>query len=558
MSVRDVKGYYASLGVSPDADADTIRRAYRSKVKQLHPDSGGASADADAFQTVNAAYTVLRDPERRAAYDDLNATIDQAEKEKQRQREAQAAAAAAAAAKTRARSSRAKTTAHDTKPGPEPPPKAQAKPQTGEAKPSPVFAAVHCDRCGRIPAQPRYLIFEQVIGMIWRSRRTEIAGAFCRRCADITAVKASLITWLLGWWSIVPFGPYRAIRAIVRNLAGGMRPPERNARLLARQARAFYGMGRSDIAGTLAMQAYAMKPDPEVRRIIELTDAVRKPLRLKDRWQLGGWGFLVQAMPIGLIIALVIVETAALGAWVARNGASWLEATTSSESPAPPMTVADHATMPDAEADLRFVMVESAKVREGPDESLAVVATVRQGDTVEVVGDVVAGGWVPVKTTDGLWGHLPADVLTPGKAARFAWCRDGVGPRPATGSIFAQAATGDHRLAIVNRGATDAVVKLRDPGEHTVLTVFVRSNSKVEVERVPDGAYAVDYATGTGFSPRCGIFVDEMEAWRYPDALTFGPAAPPADRRVPRQMALGDAGPAGSPRPLSPERFTVD
>lgn len=551
MSVRDVKGYYASLGVSPDADASAIRLAYRSKAKQLHPDSGGRDADADAFQALSTAYTVLRDPERRAAYDHLNATIAEAENEQRRRREAEAATARA-----RMRSERPKPDNGAAKP--EPGPKAAEAPQANRPKPAAVFTPVHCDRCGRIPAQPRYLVFEQVIGLLWHSRRTEIAGAFCRRCADVTAVRASLVTWLLGWWSVTPFGPYRALRALVRNLAGGLRPADQNARLLARQARAFYGMGRSDLAGTLALQAYGMKPDPELRRIIELTGAARKQLRLKDRWQIGGWGFLVQALPIGLIIALLIVEGAALGTWVARTGATWLKEATTSEAPAPPRTVADLPAVPVTEADQRFVMAQSAKVREGPAESLGVVATVRQGDTVEVVGDAVAGGWLPVRTADGLWGHLPADVLTPGRAARFAWCRDGVGPRPETGSVFAQAATGDHRLAVVNRSATDAVVKLRDPGEHTVLAFFVRSNSKAEIGRVPDGAYAVDYATGTGFSARCGIFVDEMEAWRYPETLTFGPDAPPAERQVPRQIALGDAGPAGSPRPLSAERFTVD
>ena len=174
MSVRDVKGYYASLGISPDADADAVRQAYRSKAKQLHPDSGGRHADADAFQALSAAYTVLRDPERRAAYDHLNATIAEAEKEQRRRRDAEAAAARA-----RMRSERPKPDNGAARA--EPGPKAAEAPQAHHPKPAAVFAPVHCDRCGRIPAQPRYLVFEQVIGLLWRSRATEIAGAFCRR-----------------------------------------------------------------------------------------------------------------------------------------------------------------------------------------------------------------------------------------------------------------------------------------------------------------------------------------------------------------------------------------
>ena len=62
--------YYALLGVPPEASDDDIKRAYRRMARELHPDSTGGDAAAEArFKEVSQAYEVLRDPERRARYD---------------------------------------------------------------------------------------------------------------------------------------------------------------------------------------------------------------------------------------------------------------------------------------------------------------------------------------------------------------------------------------------------------------------------------------------------------------------------------------------------------
>jgi molecular chaperone DnaJ len=60
---------YDLLGVTRDADADTIKRAYRRLARQLHPDVNPDPATQDRFKEVSRAYEVLSDPQKRAAYD---------------------------------------------------------------------------------------------------------------------------------------------------------------------------------------------------------------------------------------------------------------------------------------------------------------------------------------------------------------------------------------------------------------------------------------------------------------------------------------------------------
>lgn len=62
--------YYELLECARDADGDTIKRSYRKLAMQHHPDRNQGNADAEhKFKEINEAYDVLKDPDKRAAYD---------------------------------------------------------------------------------------------------------------------------------------------------------------------------------------------------------------------------------------------------------------------------------------------------------------------------------------------------------------------------------------------------------------------------------------------------------------------------------------------------------
>jgi curved DNA-binding protein len=70
----DFKDYYEVLGVQPDAEKKVIKQTYRQLARKYHPDVNPGNKEAEEkFKTINEAYQVLSDEEKRTKYDELRA-----------------------------------------------------------------------------------------------------------------------------------------------------------------------------------------------------------------------------------------------------------------------------------------------------------------------------------------------------------------------------------------------------------------------------------------------------------------------------------------------------
>jgi hypothetical protein len=256
----DPKGYYAILGVAVSASAAEIKHAFRHRAIALHPDTSKAPNAVEMFVRLKEAYETLSNRSRRAAYDIWQTSDDDEEDEET---------------------------------------------PTAEAETEPM----QCSVCSKVTAQPRYVIFPRVRSYIFGSSRTSAQGIFCSECATKEALRASATTWLLGWWA-VPFGPFYTVHALVRNLLGGIKPRDINARIAAHQAWHFVSVNQMELARAVATDALrlanaktreAAELKASVLRVLDLT-ADRPTRRLRDSWPLFGVPFVVQAAPMVAVL----------------------------------------------------------------------------------------------------------------------------------------------------------------------------------------------------------------------------------------------------------------
>jgi hypothetical protein len=214
----DPKGYYAVLGVQTSASATEIKRAFRRRAIQLHPDRNTSPHAVTMFLLLKEAYETLSNVSRRAAYDIWETSDDPDD--------------------------------------------------TDSPSREPDDQPIVCSKCSKITAQPRYVIFLRVKSYLVGTSRTSSQGIFCSDCAAKVAIRMTFTTWALGWWCL-PFGPIYAAHAVIRNTFGGIKPKDINMRIAAHQAWHFVSIGQVELARAVAADALklASGKTPEVAEL---------------------------------------------------------------------------------------------------------------------------------------------------------------------------------------------------------------------------------------------------------------------------------------------------
>ncbi len=399
---RDPKGYYAMLDVTADADAEEIKSAFRTKAKRLHPDINPSPIAAKQFQRLSEAYEALSDPAKRKSYD---AKAGGPEKKKETKAKASARPSGEDKAKTTS-AEETKTERPQKKPQPRTEQKsANPKGANQDSKPSTkTQAKPETCQCGKVTAQPRYIVFDMVAGKGRRVDRRPVAGVFCRTCADKAALKASFITWLAGWWAF-PNGPKETIKALWNNIRGGRKPADRNTRLLIRQALAFRDKGDLTLARGTAEQALIFARTPDLRREVDkllLSLSAHKAKALRTRWDKPGWAALVQIAPV-----LVVVVWASMTLTLNTP-----QSITGMVSDAVRFVTGREETL--RSGDTLYVRTPALNVRTGPGRDYQAVEILAADDSVIVQEIAPDRDWVRVSTPSGAEGFVLRSALKPG------------------------------------------------------------------------------------------------------------------------------------------------
>jgi hypothetical protein len=194
--------YYEVLGITKDASQIEIKKAYRSKAMELHPDRNQGKDTTEEFQNLKEAYDVLSDERLRQQYD-ADSSI----------------------------------------------PPRRSNDDDASYKP---YEPIVCSKCSAVSAQPRYKVFYSVYSYIFGVYKKPHQGIFCSKCEIKVGLMASTITIVAGWWSIAGF--FWTIQTLYENLIGG-RFNEQNSRLQGYQAMYFAQQGNFALARAVAIEA---------------------------------------------------------------------------------------------------------------------------------------------------------------------------------------------------------------------------------------------------------------------------------------------------------------
>ena len=205
---KDSLGYYELLGISTCCTKDEIKKAYKKRCLEVHPDVNKSEDAHEEFLKVQIAYEVLSDAKKRADYDARNVRVPNRERKS-----------------------------------------SESKQETDST-----FEPIRCSRCNCVTAQPRYVVFWETFSFL-STIRSPVQGVMCTKCAGDAAYAATVKSLIFGWWGI--WGLIFTPTSVLTNLSGGQKPSENNGRILLHQSWYFAQNRKPELAYILAVEAAA-------------------------------------------------------------------------------------------------------------------------------------------------------------------------------------------------------------------------------------------------------------------------------------------------------------
>lgn len=216
---NDYKGYYAALGVQPNATPALIKAAYRVRAMELHPDRNPTASANRETQLLNEAYQILGDEDRRRHYDET----------------------------CRRRAPESEIPSADSAPA------SQTDATDQESGRDQGTGPIVCSFCHAVTLQPRYRELLTVFSYVFSSRKSTRCGIFCVACERKYSALATGLTSLFGWWGV--YGLFWSFEALYRNLTGSWRYEQQDATLSCAQAFYFASRGNLELAHAVAVDA---------------------------------------------------------------------------------------------------------------------------------------------------------------------------------------------------------------------------------------------------------------------------------------------------------------
>lgn len=443
--------YYSMLNIAPGASAKEIKLAYRKLAFEYHPDRNTDPDSEEKFKDITEAYEILtgeRKAPAQASNGGANRTKDTAKGKSGPSDKSTAsgygpnATGAQNANRTKQGFAGSGRKQEKAKPGPDEKVaranqayrEQQAKAGTRKSNIHPgarrhnrkktdsnTQGFISCAVTGVVSAQPRQVEFKIVRGFLHSCKVETLTANLAPKGARRMALKASLITWLRGFWGWRSFIP--AWKAILGNMRGGSFPPEGNAKMLFTHATAFERAGNKQLARAVLMQALDFIGTnrsvlaEQVRASLRRLEDGQPTRRVRDEWKRAGMGdALLHLSPLFVLIFVALIAFGPGQGFVTREIPELVAEKGSQITRQVKQLIGE-------DRDPYYVDRELLNMRDGPSVNNKIIRRLTRFETVYISGDS-QGFWIEVETTIGETGFVNLDALVPGNGstARDKWC----------------------------------------------------------------------------------------------------------------------------------------